>query len=898
MLTEVKIILHPDDPQNKKGGVFESMIRSILSTHDYSISQNVNFTGLEIDLLAIHNLRQHERLYVECKAKSKPGSNEIKSFCFGVMHKKATHGYFIHTSELEHQAAGLKDEIINSDEEQYEKLTFIGPDKIVDILVRAKFIAEWDPNTTAGKQLTKRILALTHYGKFYIYLVAENAVPSSFYCLNADNLQQPDKTIIEALKNDIADIAELEYMLLADKSQKKSKNNEEIKTISEVATGIAWYDYEPTNPKFFVGRDQILKDSLQFFRDVFLKSTEKRVFYLEGKSGWGKSSFIARLRNRANSGHNKKKFFLYAVDYRSAQSNNFASIAFSKMVEKAVSEGFIPKRMFKGQLKIASPTDILSSKEVSELFDYLEQENKVMVLVFDQFEDAFRQGTLFTSFYKLLNDTHDVSKNLIVGFSWKSEINIPADHNAYYLWQQAKTNAIEIKIPEFAPKDLRAVTRQLENEIGKSLPSELKTRLIEISQGYPWLIKKLCIHVYEQIKSGVSLDLLQNEDMNIEALFKQDLEKLSAKESEMLRYIAKRAYDGKPFDISETDEASEPIIKGLIHRRLVVKSGTRHNIYWDIFRDYLVEDKVPEIGEIYLLRGYPQKIYNVLSVIHREGKLSINGYKTIDGANLHHGTYQNYFRSLKDLGIIYTDEIESERYDDDRNYKIQTPALSSLNEEKFKKFLHSKFKKYAPVLRIQKIASGKTIPFDEVQSIFKSLFRGRGFNDETIHTYTQTFISWLKYVDFDLSVEGRPAASKSPRSDDPKDRFLTNFPSTLLSYLTNVSNGITGGVSANRQKKIESDLKVLDLLSPSRNVRTLKKEFLNNSEHEIKDLLIKRASELVPINKVMGLNSARNKPATAKVVIQELPELFVNTTSPVYRKTLANVLCAWAKFVD
>lgn len=124
-----------------------------------------------------------------------------------------------------------------------------------------------------------------------------------------------------------------------------------------------------------------------------------------------------------------------------------------------------------------------------------------MVLVFDQFEDAFRQGTLFSSSYKLLNDTHEARANLVIGFSLKSEINIPADHEAYYLWQQAKTNAIEMRMPEFVPKDLRAVTRQLEGEIDTKLPSEFKTKLIEISQGFPWLMKKLCIHVYEQLKA-------------------------------------------------------------------------------------------------------------------------------------------------------------------------------------------------------------------------------------------------------------------------------------------------------------------------------------------------------------------------------------------------------------
>ncbi len=894
MKKEIKIILPSETPQSKKGGIFEDMLRTVLEAQGYGIAQNVNFTGLEIDLLAEHTIRKGERLYVECKAKDKPNSGEIKSFAFGVGHKKASFGYFIHTNELEHQAAGLRTEILESDDPNYKKLSFLGPNEILELLENSAFIDSFESKEPAGKRFTKLILALTHFGKYYIALVAGSTMPSSFICVKADNVSgEVDHGIVEQLRIAIPEINDLEYIVNAESATQKPKKITEIETISELATGESWFDYQPTNPKFFVGRDQLMKESFRFFEDVKNKKTDKRLFYLEGKSGWGKSSFIANIRDKARSVRNRGKYFVYAVDYRSALSNNFASIAFSKMIEKAKSEGFVPK---KSPLKITSAFDILSSNEVKELLAYLEKEEKLLILVFDQFEDAFRQGTFFKSFYKLLIDAHDVGTNLIVGFSWKTEINIPADHEAYYLWQQVKSNAVELKMPEFGLKELRAVTRQLEKDIDTELPNELRIKLIEISQGFPWLIKKLCIHVLEQVKSGKTLEVLQEEDMNIEILFKQDLEKLTGKDSELLHYIAKRAYDGKQFDVSETDEPSEPIIKGLINQRLVIKSGTKHNIYWDVFRDYLVEGKVPEIGEIYLLRYQPLKAYKILEIIKRERRLSVNDFEKLEKHKLVHGTYQNYFRLLKDLRVISTDEVDEQKYDDDKKYHIAIDSLTNLSEDKYKDFLHEKFKRYAPLIRLQKLGDQKTISQEEAQNIVKETFRGRNYNATTWSTYTLILMTWLKYAGYRLNISAPPKLRTS-RSEDPLDRFLTNFPRPTVAYAYSLSCTASSDVSKGRKAKLESDLSVLEMLSKNEGKFELISEFLGKDEEYLRSKIASAAGKLLPVKKIVPLLQEYGTDINADFIVRNLPELFVNARSSEYRKTLANVLKAWAKLV-
>lgn len=279
MKKEVKIILSSDEYANKKGGVFEDMIRTIVSREGYEITQNLNFAGLEIDLLANHKVRKHELLYVECKAKQKPASTEIKNFSFGVNHKDASHGYFIHTEELDHQAAALSKEIQDSEKPEYKKLSFIGPSQIISILVSADFIEPLNLKQKNKKLTTKLTLALTYFGKFYVYILADNNLPSAFGVVNASdsNIAVDDDTV-KLLRESIRDLEGLEY--LPNSTSGKSTTTRtatELDTISEVATGEKWYDYKPTNPDYFVGRDNLLKSSFDFLESVKAQTSNKRV---------------------------------------------------------------------------------------------------------------------------------------------------------------------------------------------------------------------------------------------------------------------------------------------------------------------------------------------------------------------------------------------------------------------------------------------------------------------------------------------------------------------------------------------------------------------------------------------------------------------------------------------
>ena len=83
MIKEIKVLLEEGTHKSKHGSVFENLIRLVLEKERYTVIQNVNDAGLEIDLLAQHRTT-NKILYVECKAKIKPTSTELKKFIFSL----------------------------------------------------------------------------------------------------------------------------------------------------------------------------------------------------------------------------------------------------------------------------------------------------------------------------------------------------------------------------------------------------------------------------------------------------------------------------------------------------------------------------------------------------------------------------------------------------------------------------------------------------------------------------------------------------------------------------------------------------------------------------------------------------------------------------------------------
>lgn len=885
MISEIKIILEDGSSNKAKGNCFESLIRNLLTLHQYDIRSNINFSGMEIDLVAEHK-HNKESLYVECKAKEKVSSDELSKFAFNVDFKEVDKGYFFRTQELESQAGALLSEM--KQKSKYKHLTFFEPDDIIRMLSDGKMLFEPVSKLT-NFTISKRILAVTYFGDYLIYLINEsNALPTKYIIANG---QQNDKSVdseyIDRLTSKISELTNLTFIPITSTDKPvaiQNKNDLAIETISEVQESENWYDYLPAsaNKNHFVGRDEIRTKILSYFKEIRSGDSPKRIFYLNGKSGWGKSSLVLEIKDRCQNKHYKNKFYAIAIDTRSAISDNFVALSFKKLIGAAIDDGFLERNIFSKDITFTSSNDLLSSESVKSLIENLKIKDKFLVLIFDQFEDVFRKKDFFKTFYKFLTDVTDLKPNIIIGFSWKSDFFIQSDDPSYHIWQQAKEQAREFTISEFGEKEIDGIIKQLEGSVGQ-LDKGIKERIKESSQGLPWLTKKLCIHIYDQINSGLAKENLIESNLNILDLFRKDEERLSASELKGLKIIAKKAFDGSFFDETEVgDVIQTDTISSLLHKRLIIRSGANYNIYWDIYRDYLVTGKIPIIGESYLLRQGVNLCLEVFLLFEADKVESMDTLLVKHPKGISAETLINILIELRNFGFVQKN---------DDNYVVSSGI--EVSKQGFIDFVTNRFQNYTPYIALQKLSQNKILKSDVIQ-VLKNIFK-QDFQDKTWDSYAKNIISWFLLSDLDVKnkliepTKGRGKGKTSlilgdksnliPRSS--LKEILEQIP--LLSSNPNLINS-----------KFNRDILLLDLIDSDSELTDFGRQVIaSNEQTQIQYL----KEKILTLQKMKKLNDMfiTNKNVKAKDIISQLPKDFFDGEKDSSKVIYATKAMTWIK---
>ncbi|QJX03025.1 hypothetical protein HML84_19630 [Alcanivorax sp. IO_7] len=246
------------------------------------------------------------------------------------------------------------------------------------------------------------------------------------------------------------------------------------------------------------------------------------------------------------------------------------------------------------------------------------------------------------------------------------------------------------------------------------------------------------MHTYKkQVNRGLSIEELYDQDFQVEDLFKSDLEELEPNEVKALRYIAKRAFNDQALDITELDEVvPSDTVQSLIHKRYVIKSGTKYNIYWDIFRDYLVLDQIPPIGETYLIRQPINPVLEAFLTFRFSGTLNVNDFIALTSSSVGEGAALNILRELRNIGLV--------------NYRSGYFTINvegdDIDEEYFKDYLNEKLGKHTFTIEMRKI-EGREIGISDLTGIIKEKIKTKTFATKTLETYAQTFLGWLDFAE-------------------------------------------------------------------------------------------------------------------------------------------------------
>lgn len=738
MTGEIKKTVRLLVPRKTNDGTFlEEVAGDLLKRQRYKIVERVRFTGMEIDLIA-DDKYTNQRVLVECKFTNEPLSANVIDLIIGhATRKKIKTAYLFSTAPLGKEAKGVMDELKQENNDSSPKIAFVGPEDIADMFINIYKAEPYIPEASKASSIASATLILTpQFPPFWVLEEYQSGIPQrAFLQTVSDGADLKIEEINKLFKeHKIYQGLEIVHTnLTSGASQIETSEIEEIVTRIPVADSLD--DYRPCKPEYFIGRHDTQKKIWDFLKLVLQNRTSTRILALSGPSGFGKSSVVLKLADRFRNQKWMNKLYLYPIDVRSARGPLFVAKALKTALQKAADEGFIPNPP--ANITIESTESFLRSESVQMALDSLQNNKRVLVVFFDQFEELFTKEELlptFEAFKKLAFEVHSAQSNLVIGFSWRTGITLSDDNPAYHMWYDLKDLRNDIVLGEFTSAESSELLTQFERDLSKKLLPPLRRRLLEQGQGLPWLLKKLSIHIYREIKyqNAKQEDLLSRQ-LNIKLLFDEDLTPLAPLQTQCLKYIAKNS----PVDVSDVfDHFDQIIIDQLYDRRLIVRTGQKYAVYWDIFRDYLVDETIPAIPWTYVPQSPFSATIHAFDILKEKGPLGLTDLA--NELDYKESTAMNIITDLQNL-------LLSNR-NNSGMYHIRN-ELCDADWSKVARFLVGQMREHIVMQSIyDRIGPGERLSVDEFKQVIADSYIAANLGQDTINAYLNRLLPWLRFV--------------------------------------------------------------------------------------------------------------------------------------------------------
>lgn len=762
---EVEVTVKEGDSSTQRGALLESLAKRVLVTlqHDY-VKTDVRVTGCELDILATER-QTGAKVAVECKAyRDQTISADVLTKMLGnlMVHDfQAT--WLITTARLGKDASGIVANMQAKSVDKRQQLRVYEPKALVDLLVSIGQVKDPHQLDLPDSLLTlpNRTLLITDIGEFWAVSAVGpmSGVADTVMVFEAQSGRQvTNPALVQQLAERDSNLRELRWIsgedeLAAVGALTDASLKQELDNIATVPVADDWSDYRPSRPEDFVGRDELLKNIISFFDEIRTRATTTRLLAIKAPSGWGKSSFLIKLRATCGLPKYRERVFLYAVDCRTASSPRYPELALKRCFDEAIKDNFVTGE--KNSCRVASAGHPFSDTTVQAILEQLKEQNKVIVLFFDQFEEITTKqelSELFVQIKMLCAAIESASENIVLGFSWKTDGSIPTDHPAYHVWHSFSDRRREFELPLFSKRDTSQLLTRLSKELKQPIETWLRRVLAEHCQGYPWLLKKLCVHVFRvlQAQPARQRELLERA-LDVEALFKKDLSDLDSVQIACLERVAQDS-PADHFKIAE--QFGAPTVDALMQRRLVIRNAGKLVLYWDIFRDYVLSKQVPAIPTRYMPLSTPSTVKRVLESISTPKQLAALGIKL----GLESGTLDNVARDLVMMGMCHYDRKNA------RLALVHTSQRETLAAALRFFISHALLRKL-----IDQFGRGfRGVSLSTVESTLAREFASQDYAEKTVHALTLRLLAWLQAFGI-VSVDGANSLSHEVNQSKPTD---------------------------------------------------------------------------------------------------------------------------------
>jgi hypothetical protein len=763
---QIEVTVKEGDSSTERGKLLEGLVKRVLLALQYEhVRTTVRVNGCELDVVA-QDKQTGSQVFVECKAyRDKTISAEVLTKLMGnlAFHEEYKAAWLVTTGRLGKDAAGLVEQHKAKTSEKRERLRVWEPTQLIELLVSTRQVVPAESLKLPPSHLVlgSFTLCITDLGEFWAVsaIGPKSGVADTVLAFHAkDGTPVRNAAVLQELASRDSNLKSLQWVsggdeYLAIGTVADTSLRQELDNIAPVPIADDWSDYRPARVQDFVGRDELLKDITRYFEDVRTGQSSTRLLAIKAPSGWGKSSFLVKLRSVCQQGRNKERVFLYAVDCRTASSPRYPELAMKRCIDEAIASGFLTGGTI--QCRVPSAGQPFTDASMQSVLKELRDKNRLIVLFFDQFEEITTKqelADLFVQIKMLCAAVESAEENIVLGFSWKTDGSIPTDHPAYHVWHSFADRRREFELPLFSKSDISKLLGRLSREVNAPIEHGLRRLLGEHCQGYPWLLKKLCVHVFQvlQSKPAAQRELLDRA-LDVEALFRKDLADLDHVQIACLERIAS---DSPADHFKVVEQFGDHTVDSLIHRRLIVRNAGKLVLYWDIFRDFVLSKQVPAIPARYVPVSTPTTARLVIEACATSSLIP----KLCSKLTLQKGTLDNVARDLVMMGVC--------------SYDRKNERLKLLHSN-VRDSLAAAFKFFGShaLLRRAVEAHGKgfrQVPLATLISLWSHEFSATEYSDSTISAIARRMVLWFQSLAI-LTVDSSDLVSHRVDQSAPTD---------------------------------------------------------------------------------------------------------------------------------